>query len=49
SQQRYGHTIGLRITERSKIQDAIYSGNLIAIFGKYDFQGALVVYYSYKE
>jgi hypothetical protein len=49
SQQRYGHTIGLRITERSKIQDAIYSGNLIAIFGKYDFQGALVVNYSHKE
>ena len=49
SQQRYGHTIGLRIREKTEIQDAIYSGNLIAIFGKYDFQGALVVYYSYKE
>lgn len=49
SQQRYGHTIGLRIKEKSKIQDAMYSGNSIVILGKYDFQGALVVYYSYKE
>lgn len=48
-EQRYGHMVGVqKRSSKSRIFDAIYSGNRLAVVERDNFHGALVVYYTHQ-